>query len=932
MNPRKEYFIFISYSNLDIEWAEWLQEELEHYKLPATFNGSKNVRDNLRDVFRDRDELSAGSNWDEQVEPALANTSNLVVICSPNSAQSEAVNREIEIFIKQGKGNRIFPFIVSGDSPKECFPPALNHKIIGGDVNKDGSCNKAFAKVVSGILGVEFDSIWQRYEQDKAKKEKELREQRNSLYRVQSRFLAEKAEKWIYEGNSLRAALLMLEALPKRVDDLEDKPLVNEAQRMLRKALSLKTIEVKGDINHEDFDGYIKNRTLIYNGEGGISFLNIDTGDSHALDPKERIGGLSVKFSPSGALFAYITGYTITICDSKTRSVLYRHERERRIYFGDKGEKIVFSPDEKSLLIVHLGDNYIYDFEKNEIYPQYSVHDHIRKYYRENISKFSEVLAGDEYYVRISGNKLKVYERVTGKCVAFTTDWFASNGIAMYNPYNKSIVYQRHDGTLKCLKIDDGSIYSYSHQVTGAIGAITFLSETNEMALLCNHNILNIVRYDNTSEEGLKPFVKKCRFSPDSRYVAAIIYDNSGIYSIGIWHPGQQNEQFITPDYSIAQSKIKICNIAINADSQTIAVHYVDNTIKFYSVQNGVCLGECEPHKDLINDMAYSPCGNYFATASDDCTIKIWSRDCSVLASTIKTREPVLDFQYDKNGKYILATNSTNVKLYSVDTRKCVKTFKVETKIVPAQFSPCNKYIVACSANKVYVYELSSGKCINKIEADNENIEAFGFIRANGDYFINYGSHNTYVGNIETTELERLWGYYGVPYSKVSIERSNDGEYLLNGNEIFKRRKENVKTYGLNEEFSHESRILEFISMGYLTYNESAENNDLSISEHIDLIHDRYRLSFNEKSISVIDTVTEETIEEFYCDASKESILDATFTQDGNHIIYTTDHLYSGYLKYRKEFKPIQILIDETASRYSQSELTKQEREQCYLD
>ena len=73
----KEYFVFISYSSLDNAWAIWLRNELKHYYLPASFNGRTDVRGNLRKVFRDRDELSAGPEWDEQVNNALANTNNL---------------------------------------------------------------------------------------------------------------------------------------------------------------------------------------------------------------------------------------------------------------------------------------------------------------------------------------------------------------------------------------------------------------------------------------------------------------------------------------------------------------------------------------------------------------------------------------------------------------------------------------------------------------------------------------------------------------------------------------------------------------------------------------------------------------------------------------------------------------------------------------
>ena len=71
MDSNKKYFVFISYNWQDEEWAIWLRHELEHYHLPASFNDRTNGRDNLREVFRDRDVLNAGPEWDKQVEPIL---------------------------------------------------------------------------------------------------------------------------------------------------------------------------------------------------------------------------------------------------------------------------------------------------------------------------------------------------------------------------------------------------------------------------------------------------------------------------------------------------------------------------------------------------------------------------------------------------------------------------------------------------------------------------------------------------------------------------------------------------------------------------------------------------------------------------------------------------------------------------------------------
>lgn len=234
----KEYFAFISYKSEDVEWAIWLQHELEHYHLPASFNGRTDVRQELRPVFRDIDELSAG-NLPNQIKQALTNSQNLIVVCSPQAAKSPWVNQEVETFITLGKTDRIFPFIVEGNSPSDFFPPALfnlpkNEERLGGDVSKNGR-DAAFVKIVAGMLGVGFDSLWNRYEKEKAEEERKIREQRDNLLRVQSRFLAEKANALVDEGDSFTARLLALEALPKDIEK-PDRPYTPEAEAVLRKA------------------------------------------------------------------------------------------------------------------------------------------------------------------------------------------------------------------------------------------------------------------------------------------------------------------------------------------------------------------------------------------------------------------------------------------------------------------------------------------------------------------------------------------------------------------------------------------------------------------------------------------------------------------------------------------------------------------------
>ena len=323
MNTQYNYFAFISYKSEDVEWAIWLQHELEHYHLPASYNGRTDVRQELRPVFRDIDELSAG-NLPEQIKHALVNSENLIVICSPQAAKSPWVNQEVETFISLGKVNQIFPFIVEGDSPKEFFPPALlnlpkNEERLGGDVSKNGR-DAAFVKVVAGMLRVGFDSLWNRYEKEKAEEERKIREQRDNLLRLQSRYLAEKVNTLVDEGDSFVAKLLSLEILPIDLSN-PNRPFTPECERALREATQSnysKIDSLSGWVFEVSFspDGKIiasasyDNSIRLWNVDSGICIKELKGHEDYVL---------SVCFNSDGtSLLTASQDQTIRVWDIKT--------------------------------------------------------------------------------------------------------------------------------------------------------------------------------------------------------------------------------------------------------------------------------------------------------------------------------------------------------------------------------------------------------------------------------------------------------------------------------------------------------------------------------------------------------------------------------------------------------------------------------------
>lgn len=178
MDSSKEYFAFISYKREDERWAEWLQHKLEHYRLPSNLNGRTDLPKEIRPIFKDTTDLNPG-NLPRQIHEALEQSKHLIVICSPRSARSEWVNKEVETFIGMGRADRIIPFIIEGTafakSPgDECFPPALKalpeeQEILGANINETGR-DAAAVKVVAQMFQLKFDTLWQRHERYRRKR------------------------------------------------------------------------------------------------------------------------------------------------------------------------------------------------------------------------------------------------------------------------------------------------------------------------------------------------------------------------------------------------------------------------------------------------------------------------------------------------------------------------------------------------------------------------------------------------------------------------------------------------------------------------------------------------------------------------------------------------------------------------------------------
>ena len=181
-----KYNAFISYRHApeDIKIASEVQKQLERFKIPDEIQKKTGIK-RFERVFRDKEELPITSDLNEDIDEAIENSDNLIVICSTRTGESIWVRKEIETFLKYHPRKNIFTVLVDGE-PEDVIPDLLLHETVTV-TNPDGtteekeelieplSCDYRLGikkarkvelpRLAASLLGCSYDELIQRRRQ-----------------------------------------------------------------------------------------------------------------------------------------------------------------------------------------------------------------------------------------------------------------------------------------------------------------------------------------------------------------------------------------------------------------------------------------------------------------------------------------------------------------------------------------------------------------------------------------------------------------------------------------------------------------------------------------------------------------------------------------------------------------------------------------------
>ncbi|KAK0490479.1 dynein regulator [Armillaria novae-zelandiae] len=140
-------------------------------------------------------------------------------------------------------------------------------------------------------------------------------------------------------------------------------------------------------------------------------------------------------------------------------------------------------------------------------------------------------------------------------------------------------------------------------------------------------------------------------------------------------------------------------------------------------------------HRDSVNAVAFHPLYSVVATASDDCSIKIWDWETGELERTLKAHtKRVSDCQFNSTGttlddRVVSSSRDHTLRIWEVSTTHCIKVISPHDDWIRCAVpSTDGRYIITCSADHTAkIVDTASGDVKTEFRGHENVVEAAQF-------------------------------------------------------------------------------------------------------------------------------------------------------------------------------------------------------------
>jgi len=937
MAQEKEYFAFISYQRKDEEWADRLRSKLEHYRLPSSVRRQDaSLPKEIRPIFRDALEL-AGGVLAKEIEAALQQSKFLIVICSPNSAKSPWVNKEIQTFIDLGREDRIIPFIIDGtpfsdNEETECFPPALRSlkeekELLGININ-ELSRDAAAVKVVARMFGLKFDALWQRYEREKkrrrwmivggsllfalfslgiggyiAHQNQKIAEERDRANLERDRANSERDRAEIANASlrlandSIRQQYALIERQKDSISHQKDeiaieRDNVKSANYGMKINMS-KFLAEKASALVDDGESYLARMIALQAQSPNCPYTSeAERAIRKSLQHHSRIlyelgsHNISVLCSPDNKYIATLTGDSVCVWDKSTGEC---------ITFGHHIKSASFSPDSKRIsTISNRGVVQIWDVATKACIQMFN-EDYVCSGYTQQVS-FSP--SGERIFAMVDYNAL-IWDVDKGTCICEDEIPYASTGAFCQDDSHIIVGYE--DGTIRIFNYEKGECEN-------------IFEGKNTKAF----NMINSVDVKND-------------------YVVSASMDGT----IRVWSK-KQNSCIKTLEGHLRSVE----TVQFSPEGNRIVSSSLDGTIREWDVKTGQCLQEIDAYKTDASSSSYTADGKQFISTSKNGFVRVWDSETGFSDITLKCpfgRVTSASYSFDNN--YIaIASESHDIDIWEIESGSLVISLSAPTFVNSVSFFP-NSYLIAagCFDNTVRVWDAAQGEILLSLKGHSADV-CFVDVSHDGKYIasasddktiriwnaengnclqimkedtiplaVSFSPDNQQIVSATCTKLntwdlksgKKLHAMKGHSMNVNSVSYSPDGKFIVSASDDLSLRVWEASTGKC-------MRVLDFFKypVKYVSYSPNG----------------KYIVSASGKTVQVWNSHTFQCVQ--VLEGHRMPVLVTSFSPNNKRI------MSSSFDKTIRiwDFRPLQELINDTRKHFKNRQLTPEERRKYYLE
>jgi WD40 repeat protein len=171
-----------------------------------------------------------------------------------------------------------------------------------------------------------------------------------------------------------------------------------------------------------------------------------------------------------------------------------------------------------------------------------------------------------------------------------------------------------------------------------------------------------------------------------------------------------------------------------------------DNTLKIWSVEQGLLLHVLEGHQGVIFSVVITPDGKRAVSASSDQTLKVWDMEKGQLLHTLEGHNDVVkSVVLTPDGKRVIsALSNRTLKIWDVEQGQLLHTLEGHNDSINAfATTPDGKRVISASSDRTLrVWDIDQGRLLHTLEGHTDSINTFA-LTPNGKRVISASSDQT---------------------------------------------------------------------------------------------------------------------------------------------------------------------------------------------